>query len=110
LGGDRIATCLLFHNLPIDLKVAITSKCKRTACEPMGHWGNMHTFLRLSGAFALGIAGIVGASAADQYVAPVAPVVFRPPPPQVFNWTMCYLGGHVGWAFADNDLTGLFLS
>jgi outer membrane immunogenic protein len=63
----------------------------------------MHTLFRLSGAFALGLAGIVGASAADL---PVAPAFFRPPPPRVFIWTSCYLGGHVGYAFGDNELTG----
>jgi outer membrane immunogenic protein len=65
----------------------------------------MHTLFRLSGAFALGLAGIVGASAADVPVSPVAPAFFGPPPPRVFIWTSCYLGGHVGWAFGDNELT-----
>ena len=65
----------------------------------------MHTLFRLSGAFALGLAGIVGASAADVPVSPVGPAFFRPPPPRVFIWTSCYLGGHVGWAFGDKEFT-----
>ena len=36
---------------------------------------------------------------------PLRPPSLRPPPPRVFIWTSCYLGGHVGWAFGDNELT-----
>jgi hypothetical protein len=68
----------------------------------------MHIFCRLGSAFALGLAGIFGASAADVAVAPVAPALFRPSP--LFIWTSCYLGGHVGWAFGDNELTSEFLA
>jgi outer membrane immunogenic protein len=33
------------------------------------------------------------------------PVKYRPPPPPVFSWTGCYVGGYVGGAWADRSAT-----
>jgi len=59
-------------------------------------------------AVAVGIANVSCAGAADLGVevgAQPPPLAFRAPL-RFFSWSGCYLGGHLGWALANNDLTG----
>jgi outer membrane immunogenic protein len=61
-------------------------------------------------AIAISVANIVCAEAADLGVGGPPPVIAYPAAPvRFFSWTGCYLGGHVGGAFADNQITGTFL-
>ncbi len=58
-----------------------------------------HTWL-LAAAIGFGFAQV--ASAADM---PVKGPVYKAPPPQVYNWTGCYVGANVGWAHSKHDLS-----
>jgi outer membrane immunogenic protein len=51
------------------------------------------------------------ASAADVEIGAPPPYYGRPlpPPPLMFTWTGCYLGGHFGGAFLNNNFTDLLL-
>ena len=60
--------------------------------------GSMNKML-LARAAALALSMAGPAVAADMQAPPLAPFAQR------FNWTSCYLGGHVGGAFAHKDLT-----
>jgi outer membrane immunogenic protein len=54
------------------------------------------------------MANVSCAGAADLGVevgAQPPPLAFRAPL-RFFSWSGCYLGGHLGWALANNDLTG----
>ena len=59
-------------------------------------------------AVAVGMANVSCAGAADLAVevgSQPPPLAFRAPL-RFFSWSGCYLGGHLGWALANNDLTG----
>ena len=58
--------------------------------------------LALGGLLAVVVAGGSAIAADLPYRAP-APV-YKAPPPQIFTWTGCYIGGHVGWMKNDSDL------
>jgi outer membrane immunogenic protein len=70
----------------------------------MGAWS------RLVCAIAISAANIAFAGAADLEVGVPPPTVVRAPVVRFFSWTGCYLGGHVGGAFVNNDITGTFLA
>ncbi|HTO64486.1 MAG TPA: outer membrane beta-barrel protein [Bradyrhizobium sp.] len=57
------------------------------------------------GAGLLSIVGIVDAAAADL---PARMYAKAPPPVAAFSWTGCYIGGHVGGAFADDRINTAF--
>jgi len=65
---------------------------------------------RFGYAVAICIAGALPAVAAELPVN--APPIYYPypalAPAVLFSWTSCYLGGHVGGAFTDNEMTGTF--
>ena len=47
------------------------------------------------------VAADLGVSTAPLYRPPL------PPPPLMFTWTSCYLGGHIGGGFTNNDVVDL---
>jgi outer membrane immunogenic protein len=70
----------------------------------------MISVIRVGCALAITIAGVAGAAAADlELNAPPPLAPFRAPPPLIFNWTGCYLGGHGGYAYTDRVVTGTIL-
>jgi outer membrane immunogenic protein len=56
------------------------------------------TFRGLTAAALVTLAALGSASAADLGVAPVYAPVYKAPPPPVYNWTGCYVGGGGGYA------------
>src|SRR5262245_11529601 len=89
---------------PVDFAVATTSKYKRAFSlergRVMGAWSRV-----VCAAVAMSVANIACAGAADLEVNAQTPLAFRAPL-RFFSWSGCYLGGHLGWALANNDLTG----
>jgi outer membrane immunogenic protein len=59
---------------------------------------------------ALAATALVGAPAMAADLAVGTPPYYRPPsppPPLMFTWTGCHLGGHIGGGFTNNDFTNL---
>jgi len=56
------------------------------------------TFRALTAATLVTLAALGSASAADLGVAPVYAPVYKAPPPPLYNWTGCYVGGGGGYA------------
>jgi len=59
----------------------------------------------LIGAGLLSIGGLVGTAAAADLP---ARAYTKAPPVELFSWTGCFIGGHVGGAFSEDRTTGLF--
>ena len=55
------------------------------------------------------LSAFVGGSAT---AADLARPVYKaaPPPVEVFDWSGIYIGGHVGWGFAETDITAVIES
>jgi outer membrane immunogenic protein len=70
----------------------------------MGAWSRV-----VCAAIAMSVAKIACAGAADLEVSARPPMAFGAPL-RFFSWSGCYLGGHLGWALADNNITGTFLA
>jgi outer membrane immunogenic protein len=64
---------------------------------------------RLGCAVVICVASMACAEAADFEVGVPPPTLVRAPVVRFFSWSGCYLGGHFGGAFVNNDITGTFL-
>jgi outer membrane immunogenic protein len=66
---------------------------------------HMKNAVLLSSVASLALFAAGSANAADL---PARVYSKAPPPVQVFSWTGCYVGGHVGWGWARNNTTHVF--
>src|SRR6266436_4674135 len=66
----------------------------------------MRKLLRTTVALSALLATSMAANAADRSPPPYSPPLYAPPP---FSWTGFYVGGNIGGAWANRDVTDAFL-